>query len=85
MIQIHILTTCEHCKGEAYLPIGEGEDYQGRKYTRFAPCPMCEGSGNQEKWVSLPDFLEMLNQEQCPHEHTSYQGKHALQCRRRLG
>jgi hypothetical protein len=70
MFKIHILTICDHCNGQAFLPNGESEDYKGRKYTRFAPCPMCEGSGNQSKWLSLTDFHELLKQALCPHEHT---------------
>ena len=74
MLKVQILDKCEHCQGQAYLPIGEGEDYKGRKYTRYAPCPMCEGSGEQTRWVGMEDFATLLRQEQCPHEHTSYQG-----------
>jgi hypothetical protein len=74
MVKIHILTTCEHCNGQAYLPTGEDEDDKGRKYTHYTPCPMCEGTGTKSKWVSLPDFLNMLKDFQCKHEHTSYQG-----------
>ena len=74
MPKVHILTTCEHCKGQAYLPNGEGEDYQGRKYARYIPCPMCQGEGQRPKWVGLAEFGEMLTEAQCPHEHTSYQG-----------
>ena len=76
MVKIHILTTCEHCNGQAYLPNGEGDDHRGRKYTRYAPCPMCEGTGNKPEWVSLSDFLNMLKDVQCKHEHTSYQGSY---------
>lgn len=60
MFKVHILDKCEHCQGQAYLPNGEGEDYKGRKYTCYAPCPMCEGSGNQARWVSLEDFATLL-------------------------
>ena len=74
MIKVQILAQCEHCQGQAYLPIGEGEDHRGRKYTRYAPCPMCEGSGNQPKWIPLPEFAVMLNQNACTHRHTAYKG-----------
>jgi hypothetical protein len=33
MIKVQVLTQCEHCNGEAYVPIGEAEDCQGHKYT----------------------------------------------------
>ena len=75
MIKVQVLTQCEHCNGEAYLPIGEAEDSQGHKYTRHVPCLMCEGSGNQSSWISLEDFAKLLVQAQCPHDHTSYQGR----------
>ena len=74
MIKVHILTTCEHCHGEAYLPLGEAQDYLGRTYTRYHPCPMCNGSGNQTQWVPLVELAKLLNPEQCPHQHTSFQG-----------
>ena len=74
MIKVQVLTRCEHCDGEAYLPMGEAEDCQGRKYTRHIPCPICDGSGNEPKWINLEDFAKLLAQAQCPHEHSSYQG-----------
>ena len=76
MLKVQILTTCEHCNGQAYLPNGEDEDCRGRKYTHYAPCPICQGTGNQTKWVVLPDFIEMLKQVQCQHNHTAYQGSY---------
>ena len=74
MLKVHILTTCQHCNGQAYLPNGEGEDYKGRKYTRYVPCPMCQGEGQRPKWVGLAEFAEMLAQAQCSHEQVSCQG-----------
>jgi hypothetical protein len=74
MIKVQVLSQCKHCNGEAYLPMGEAEDCQGHTYTRYVPCPMCEGSGNKFSWISLEDFAKLLFQAQCPHEHTSYQG-----------
>ena len=62
MIKIHILTHCEHCGGEAYLPASEAESHNGERYTRYQPCPSCNGSGNQAMWVSLQDFLAMLTE-----------------------
>ena len=60
MIKVHILTTCEHCAGEAYLPVGEAETYTGEKYTRYWPCTQCQGSGRQSKWISLRAFADLL-------------------------
>ena len=74
MVKVQVLTKCEHCNGEAYLPMGEAEDSQGRTYTRYVPCPMCEGSGNEPKWISLDDFAKLVVQAHCSHDHTSYQG-----------
>jgi len=74
MLKVKILATCSHCNGEAYQPIGEAEDGQGHKYTRHVPCPICEGSGNEPKWVELEIFVKLLQQAVCPHEHTTYQG-----------
>ena len=54
--------------------MGEAEDCQGHKYTRHIPCPLCDGSGNEPKWINLEDFAKLLAQAQCPHEHSSYQG-----------
>ena len=62
MLKVHILDTCSHCNGEAYQPVGEAEDSQGHKYTRHIPCPFCEGSGNEPKWVNLEDFAKLLRQ-----------------------
>ena len=42
--KVQILTTCTHCDGDAYLPDREDISAMGRKYMRFKPCPMCQGS-----------------------------------------
>jgi len=59
-IKIQVLVPCSGCNGEAYEPVGEASSYSGEKYTRFQPCPQCQGSGNQVIWVSLSDFLDLL-------------------------
>ena len=74
MIKVQILTQCEHCQGQAYLPVGEAESYAGEKYIRHRPCPTCNGSGAQPKWISLTEFSALLAEEKCSHEHTSFQG-----------
>ncbi len=74
MIKVHILTTSSHCNGEAYLPIGQEINAQGKPYTRHVSCPTCEGSGLAPKWVSLNEFAQLLNQVLCPHIHTSLEG-----------
>ena len=40
----------------------------------YLPCPQCQGSGNQAKWVSLAELAILLKEIQCSHEHTSLQG-----------
>lgn len=60
MIQVQILTRCEHCDGEAYLPIGEAESYTGETYTRYLPCPVCQGEGKMAKWISLRALADLL-------------------------
>ena len=74
MIKVQILTQCEHCQGQAYLPVGEAESYSGEKYIRHISCPICNGSGAQPKWISLEVLAALLEKETCPHKHTSFQG-----------
>jgi DnaJ-class molecular chaperone len=74
MLKVHILVPCSHCNGEAYLPVSEAEDCQAHVYVRHRPCPVCEGSGSEPKWIALDDFAKQLQQAICPHEHTTYQG-----------
>jgi len=74
MIRVNILAACSHCDGKAYLPIGEIEDSQGHKYIRHIPCPVCQGSGNEPRWVDIHDFAKLMQQAFCPHNHTSFQG-----------
>jgi len=74
MLKIYILDTCSNCNGKAYLPMGEAEDCQGKMYIRHIPCPYCEGSGNEPKWIELEDFAKLLQQAVCSHDHTSFQG-----------
>ena len=74
MHKVHILTPCEHCQGEAYLPLGEIESYAGEPYTHYQPCPQCEGSGNQVRWVTLEEFAALLQRAKCSHERTHFRG-----------
>jgi hypothetical protein len=74
MLKVNILATCSHCNGEAYLPMGEAEDSHGNKYIRHIPCPFCEGSGNEPKWVNMLDFATLMRQAICPHKRTSFNG-----------
>lgn len=74
IIKVQILTKCEHCSGQAMLPIGEEEDIVGRKYIRYGACPNCQGSGKQTRWITVAEFAEMLNTAKCEHEHVSRRG-----------
>ena len=74
MIKVQILTQCEHCQGQAYLPVCEDESYTGEKYIRYLPCPCCNGSGAQPKWISLAVLAALLEKETCFQQHTSFHG-----------
>jgi hypothetical protein len=74
MLKVHILVTCSHRNGKAYLPVTETDDGQGHKYIRHIPCPSCEGSGNEPKWVDIKGFVKIMQQAVCSHNHTSSQG-----------
>jgi hypothetical protein len=74
MIKVQVLIQCKHCNGEAYLLIGDAGYSQDYMVTRYVPCLIYAGSGDEPKWISLNDFAKLLVQAQCPHEHTSYQG-----------
>ena len=71
VVKIHVLLKCEHCQGQAYLFVGEAEDYQGQKYDRYKPCPRCEGSGMAAKWVALAEVRQLLEQSESQHEYVS--------------
>lgn len=74
MIKVQVLTTCAHCSGQAYLPIGEFTDHMGRSYMRHSPCPMCDGSGQRTAWIPIETFARLLAQAACQHVHTSHNG-----------
>jgi hypothetical protein len=74
MMKVHIRIPCWFCKGQAYLPAGEAESYTGERYIRYRKCAYCLGSGDQDKWVSLAEFIALLEDEKCPHKNTSHRG-----------
>lgn len=74
MVKIQILTRCEYCQGESYLPYTTALDPQGKQYIKHRPCPNCEGSGMAPKWIELAEFAILLKQAVCPHEHVVTQG-----------
>jgi hypothetical protein len=61
MIKVRILDRCEFCDGEAYIFDRQDVDSRGEVYDRYRPCEVCEGSGNQAKWVSLREFASLLD------------------------
>ena len=73
-MKVQVLTTCDACQGKAYVPMCQALDAKGEPYTRYQPCAHCEGSGLAPKWVSLQEFITLLQQAQCQHHHTSYHG-----------
>ena len=74
MIKVRILDTCPHCKGQAYLPVEEAVNYMGEKYLKHAPCSFCDGTGTVAKSIELLEFLLLLDQAKCQHEHVSRNG-----------
>jgi hypothetical protein len=62
-VKVQIQTRCEHCDGEAYILVGEAIDANGNLYPRYLPCGYCQGSGEQARWVSLLEFLDLLERE----------------------
>ena len=59
--KVQIKTQCELCQGQAYIPVGEAEAYSGEKYIRHIPCSCCQGTGLENRWVNLADFLNLIN------------------------
>ena len=60
-MKVHIRTICSFCNGEAYLSVREAVSYTGEHYTQHRRCAYCLGSGEQEKWVSLREFADLLD------------------------
>jgi hypothetical protein len=65
MSRVHILSICSHCYCEAGVPGGEAMSSKAETYARYIPCPMCEGSGNEAKWIDREDFAKLLQQAVC--------------------
>lgn len=59
-MKVHIRTICINCEGQAYLPVREVVSYSGERYTQHHRCPHCLGSGEQEQWISLREFADLL-------------------------
>ena len=75
IVKVKILSKCQDCDGQAYLPSGLGEDSRGVEYQRYLPCPTCNnGSGKTGKWITLPELQKLLKEASCQHEHVSQAG-----------
>ena len=60
MMKVRILDRCEVCDGEAYIFDYQDVDSRGEQYDCYRPCEVCQGSGNQAKWVNLREFADLL-------------------------
>lgn len=59
-MKVQIRVTCSFCDGEAYLPVRETVSCTGEHYTQHHRCAYCLGIGEQDKWVSLREFSDIL-------------------------
>jgi hypothetical protein len=57
MIKISILTECEYCGGDGYMP---ADVHSGSPITHYEPCRVCNGIGLQTKWISLEELADLL-------------------------
>lgn len=73
-LKVHISGRCTYCHGQALIPMGEYNNGEGETHTVYGKCPICQGDGESTQLVSLPDFLELLKQVTCQHEHTTQHG-----------
>ena len=64
MLKVRILTTCNYCNGQAYLPIGEAVSATGHKYIKHRRCPKCDGSGIRPQWITLDELSKLLMEQQ---------------------
>jgi len=60
-MKVQTRTPCSFCEGETYLPVRETVSCTGERYTQHRRCANCLGSGEQEKWVSLREFPDLLD------------------------
>lgn len=61
MNKVQILTTCQACNGQAYVPFGEETSPTEVKYIRHKPCFACQGSGKQTHWIDVQEFAMLLH------------------------
>jgi hypothetical protein len=60
MDKIQILTTCRACSGRAYLPSLESWDMREGIHIHQTPCPACDGSGKEIRWIDLHELIGLL-------------------------
>ena len=58
--KVHVLTSCEHCDGEAYLFARVDVDTNGQPYDRYEPCQDCQGSGKTTRWITLTELADLI-------------------------
>ena len=63
MTKVHVLVSCEACHGKAQLPVGEAISSMGESYIQYRPCPQCQGSGKQTRWITLVELRTLMDQE----------------------
>jgi len=73
-LKIPVSDQCPECEGQAYLPAGQAISSSGEPYTKYAPCPVCEGSGRKTRWIELEEFARLLQQAACQHVHVARTG-----------
>ena len=59
--QVHIKTRCNYCEGKAYLPYGEQNSGNEEFLPRYLPCPICQGTGLESKWISLTQLRILID------------------------
>ena len=60
--KVRILTRCDACCGEAYLPVSEKTSFTGEKYIRYEACPNCDGSGKAANWIDLAELAKLIDE-----------------------
>jgi hypothetical protein len=59
--KVQVLTTCEHCDGEAYLFDRVDVDTSGQSYHRHEPCKHCTGTGKMTQWITLAELADLID------------------------
>lgn len=62
MLKIYVQILCPSCKGKAYITTQETILITIWKHVRHKPCPQCNGSGTQTRWIDLNEFFQLLEE-----------------------